>query len=356
MKLWLGTASLLLLFAAGCSEEPTAETRDIFRDDEGGTRRRQAKDDERLWTITMNGCTGHLIAPELMMTANHCRPQAGARYTSGYSINSRKGQDITVTRVEESSAQLDYAIMRIQWPQGKAQAQKFPPLVATQASDIAVSRNPNQGDELFTVGFPGDKLSSWGATYAEGNAKEVRGALLRYNIGIINGNSGGGVWRKRDKMLVSLTNGGPRILNQAGWNGNDTNDANAWNHGAAMWNVYAQSTILKDVFPNGKNRFVAAGTDAGAFLAIGSADRGAADTYYLLFAVPAGSRNVSYCESVAQCQNSSPGFNVGKYIADKNGMQIYRTATPINLRNRLNLSVVFASAEATTKTTFEFQQ
>ena len=57
----------VIFYAVACNQsevEPGSDTKDIFREDENGIRRKKADDNQRLWTITMNGCTGHLIAPE----------------------------------------------------------------------------------------------------------------------------------------------------------------------------------------------------------------------------------------------------------------------------------------------------
>jgi len=57
-------------------------------------------------------------------------------------------------------------------------------------------------------------------------------------------------------MLVSMTNFGPHSYNQQGWNNNNPENANAWNGGAAMHKVYAQSALLKTLFPGGINAAV----------------------------------------------------------------------------------------------------
>lgn len=243
---------VMTLAFAGCGQpsENGSTLHDIFTQDTG-QRRHKATNEEMLWTISMNGCTGHLLNTQYMMTANHCSPTVGATYTSGSSLAKGAGKDITVASKTECNSSLDFCILKITWKNGTAPAdQNFPPKIATAASQVVVSTQADQGDFIFTVGFPGDQK---GATYAEGQLKKVQGNNLVYNMGIINGNSGGGVWRKSDKMLVSLTNNGPNALNQSGWNNNDVNDSTHWNYGAGMWNAYNASSTLKTIFPNGVN-------------------------------------------------------------------------------------------------------
>src|SRR5690606_13636937 len=67
--------------------------------------------------------------------------------------------------------------------------------------------------------------------------------------------SGGPVYRSSDQMLVSLTNDGPRPMGQPGWNRSNKDRSQDWNFGIGLWEIYARSKILKDIFPNGKNRF-----------------------------------------------------------------------------------------------------
>lgn len=250
----------LLAWGCGRPSENGSTLHDIFTQDTG-QRRHKATSEEMLWTISMGGCTGHLLNTQYMMTANHCSPSSGATYTSGSSLAKGGGKDITVAAKTECSSSLDYCILKITWKNGSAPAdQNFPSKVATAASQVTMSTQPDQGDFAFTVGFPGDQKA---ATYAEGQLKKVQGNNLVYNIGIINGNSGGGVWRKSDKMLVSLTNNGPNALNQGSWKNNDVNDSSHWNHGAAMWNIYNSSNTLKTIFPNGTNTETPPGGNTG---------------------------------------------------------------------------------------------
>ena len=260
----MGLFLSVTLFVVGCVEspQPRAKTSDVFKEDENSQRRRNATPDELLWTVKLNGCTAHLIAPEFLMTASHCLRVAspGTAATSGAALRSGSAPDLTLGDAAENDPTLDYAIIRVAWIGAVPKALRFPGSIAIRPTDVWLSTQPGQGDEVFSVGFPVDHPQ--GAVYAEGNLKDVLGTQLRYNMGIINGNSGGGVWRKRDQMLVSMANHGPLKYGEAGWNGNDSQDSKHWNDGPPLWLVYKKSVILQNVFPNGRSRYASgAGTD-----------------------------------------------------------------------------------------------
>lgn len=241
------------LFAAGCGapEQSSSESKDIFSNDV--KTRRRATADEMRWTVFMHGCTGSLLSNKYMLTANHCNPSAGARYTSGSNVAAGKGDDIEVVRVAENSSSLDYLIVEIKWLSGEpTPGQKYSPRVSTKASDLTIGRD-GIGTRLITVGFPLDKRQD--PTFAEGWAKQYSGDSLYYNIGSINGNSGGAVWRSTDHMLVSQTNFGNHAYGQSGWNNNNPEGAMDWNGGSATHRVYAQSAIMKEIFPGGNNKY-----------------------------------------------------------------------------------------------------
>lgn len=356
---WLAILSLSQASLLACSSEsPNSRTQDIFVEDQGddvkgNARRHPADANEKLFTIDMKGCTGHLIAPELVMTAAHCPIVVGFTYRSGTAIAKGQGDDITVQAVAEKNTTLDYQILQIKWKTGYPATQFFAPSVATSEADVKRSQLDGQGDEVFTVGFPGDKSSTWGATYAQGQAKVFFEGDLYYNIGTINGNSGGGVWKKSDKMLVSLTNGGAHSLGQDGWNTSQSSDKDAWNTGVAMWVAYAQSAVLKDVFPNGKNRFSVV-VSKDLFMALGEADDAAADTFTLYASVPASSGKVFFCSvaNLAQCDENADGFTVMKEFKTVGDRKIFKAARSTALKNGLKISLL-ANDQAGSRTAQE---
>jgi V8-like Glu-specific endopeptidase len=321
----------------GCRADSQNEVKDIFREDENSNRRRQANTDDLLWTIKMNGCTGSLLSPDYMLTANHCGPRAGERYTSGSALKNGGRSDITVEQVVESSQRLDFAILKIRWNGTRPADQRFPPKIATSPSDLSMGRGSNQGDELFAVGFPADKQLR--ATYSEGRAKEVRGSDLRYNVGIINGNSGGAVWRKNDNMLVSLTSGGPNAFNQGSWRGSSKDDANHWNHGAAIWIVYSNSRVLKDIFPDGNNRFVEPGE--GDDDPIGKDLFVAIEDQNLWSATGADADQVIVCigGEVANCTTSANDGTM-VYKNSQNGRKLFKIDQDMAFSDKMDLTFV----------------
>lgn len=338
--------STTVLWSA-CGQNNRSSTDDIFLEDRGDAqtgndRRRPADNQLKLWTIDMNGCTGHLIAPEYMMTAAHCSPSAGARYRSGYALARNLGRDITVKQVVESQKDLDYAILSITWANGYPKEQKFPTLIATKASDINAA-----SDQVFTVGFPTDKSNSWGATYSEGKAREASGKRLYYDMGIINGNSGGGVWRKSDNMLVSLTNGGRSAFGQSGWNTANINDSNAWNSGPTMWAVYERSATLKDIFPSGKNRFSTTNSDEQIFVMIGKEDPSSANSFELWFSVSKDVDSLVMCwgGDIKDCANPVNSLTAD-FAQEKDGRKIYKSRTSISLQSNEPVSVLAKKASA----------
>lgn len=242
--------ALTAVIVTGCGgTETQSQLSDIYTNDR--ETRRDATADETAWTISLGGCSGSAISAKYILTANHCSPAAGASYKSGPAVAGRKPADIRVVRVAERSSSLDYSIVEIRWVSGSpTPGQKYTPKISTAADDLVMGTDA-VATKLETVGFPIDRQQR--VTHAYGFSKRYGGNNLYYNVGSINGNSGGAVWRSSDKMLVSLTNSGPHAYNQPGWNNNNPENANAWNSGAAMYKVYAQSALLKRLFPGGVN-------------------------------------------------------------------------------------------------------
>jgi V8-like Glu-specific endopeptidase len=349
-----GIVAAGLAIAGGCGTGVTADSRakDLFTEDQSSTRRHKATADEAMWAIDMNGCTGHLVSPDYMMSANHCQPRAGVRYTSGAAMAQGQQDDITVTSVEEASATLDYAIMRIRWANGTMpKEQRFPALIATKASDVKMSTAHGGGDDVFTTGFPGDKTD---ATYSEGHLKQAGSGHLFYDMGIINGNSGGGVWRKSDHMLVSLTNGGQMVLGQPGWDQASADDPNRWNFGPAMWQVYAASRRLQDIFPSGHNRY--SGADGGTAVTAASdlamaLEQAPVDFSQsaILVGAPSTATTVIVCTDVqaADCKAGATGAHATSLARTANGRAVFVTPDRLPMRDQLRLAAVAYDASGT---------
>ncbi len=248
----------LVCILSACGKSGESSLRDLFVPDNGdpvsgNARRRPANESEILWTILIpEVCTAHLISENYLMTANHCGIQPDLEMRSGAAIVAKQGNDLKVDKVVEKSSELDYVIAKITWTSKFPQNQKYSQNIATQPTDVSVSKNADQGEEIYTVGFPYDVKDTWGATYSQGQAKKIEKPNLYYNIGITSGNSGGPVRRIKDDMLVSLTNDGHIQALTPGWKDHDPNDESHWNYGATMWDIYAQSKVLKRLFPNGK--------------------------------------------------------------------------------------------------------
>lgn len=235
---------------------------DIYKADNDPERRHKATAEEILWTIKMNGCTASMLTPEYLLTADHCHKRVGDKFISGSALlaagdgDDPEG-DIEVLEIVETDWKYDYTIVKVKWvnAEGKMPAnQKMPSGIATKKEDYVASREADQGDHVFTVGFPADKRK-WGATFAKGQLKEHKDQYLRYNVGIINGNSGGPIYRISDDLLISQTNGGRKAMGMPGWKDNDVNDSKAWNHGGILAEVYQNSEMLKKLYPEGKNPF-----------------------------------------------------------------------------------------------------
>jgi hypothetical protein len=221
---------------------------DIFNND--AQTRHAATKAEVAWTVNVSGCSGSMVRPDVVLTANHCEPRSGSTYTSGGCLAVGCRGDLRATRVLECDDTLDYCFVEVKAAREDAMdAQRFIPLVLTEESQLKVGRD-GEGAALFTVGFPGDKHQ---AMHAVGFAKKFSSQSLYYNIGVINGNSGGAVWTASDYRLVTLTNFGAHQLGEPGWDDNDPEDERVWNGGPRVDAIYQHSAKMRELFPDGKN-------------------------------------------------------------------------------------------------------
>ncbi len=214
--------------------------------------------EEHTIALKLKGCAGFLIAPTAGASAAHC--QQSGKLKSGIALWKGLPSDGQITRTLErgnpNSSKTDYWIFEIRWLDDQLpEGMRFVPFIQRFADEVTIG--PNEiADRIFTLGFPAD-LSNGKLIFAFGFGKTdgTQGTLIN-NISLINGNSGGGIFRSEDEMLVSIVSGGPHAFGESGWKDNDWNDSSHWNWGPALWKIYEKSDTLKDIFPNGKNKYV----------------------------------------------------------------------------------------------------
>lgn len=254
---------VLALLGSACKPiAATSELSNIYKSDEsssssGNPRRHPATSEESNWTVeaAVRGCSGILISPKYMLLNAHCNARVGDLYRSGRTAVARGENDLKVIRiVEQGSKQtIDYALLEVSWITPMSEQQTFPPFIALSPKDLLLGTGGDDGDRLFTVGYPSDK-EAWATTYAEGQAKSLDDdGELRFNIGVINGSSGGGLIKKDNFMLVGLVRAGTYEKGDAGWNKNDPSLEKTWNIGVPSWEIAKISKTFAALYPNGKH-------------------------------------------------------------------------------------------------------
>jgi hypothetical protein len=341
----LATALFSLLTLCACEQRLIQSRLDnIYKEDEsqqplGNARRHQASLEEALWTVAAQGCSGTLLGPRHLLLAAHCQAQAGDQFRSGWSVITNGPRDLSVSRVIESDARLDYALLEVQWLRPMPSQQVFPPLIAIDPAQVFVSSKPDEGDLLFTVGFPDDKSETWTVTYAEGQAKSVQGSRILFNAGVINGNSGGSLLKKDSKLLVGITTGGTRNFGEPGWNQNDKERPENWNFGTPLWEIYKVSPELQSLYPNGQ-RSELSGTfvpRTQLYLALESSGKG--DILWV-----SGGHEVAQIllcpKDRSTCETTVLGTETLDFQLQRNDRRFYRRTQPLTYTGREQLNLI----------------
>jgi hypothetical protein len=253
LRLIKGPAAFCVLHAlVACGQQPAASTtQDIYTND--SSTRTVATAEQLMWTVKKSNCSGSALNAQYILTAAHCETRVNEYFTSGAALAAGGRNDLQVVRLAEVNRNLDYAIAEVKWVKGAPHPdQRYSPKILMSRDALTLGKD-GEATQLFTVGFPVDKAKGM---HALGYAKKWGAQVLYYNVGSINGNSGGAVWTTGTKTLVSLTNAGPHMYGEGGWNYNNPENPAAWNWGASMTEVYKASKIMQQVFPNGDNATV----------------------------------------------------------------------------------------------------
>ncbi|RZA26250.1 MAG: trypsin-like serine protease [Proteobacteria bacterium] len=260
-------AIVLCAFSAvGCGTRTSSEMKNIYKEDQDGVRRRDAKAEEMRYALSFGGCTYSLIAQNYAITAAHCSEESGALGTSGAAMaaGQKEAKDVQLDSLIESGLGSDYKIYKIKWTSKKyMKAQHIWTKFALKKSAVKLSIKPAKGDAVSTVGFPydgeGQAIVSTGflkkvSNYIVDPYSEIEGSGLYFNAGITGGNSGGPLFRASDETLLGLTVSGdtPSYYSpnrpESSWSA-DENDV--WNIATPIWVVHEKSQAFRSIVQGG---------------------------------------------------------------------------------------------------------
>lgn len=321
------------LLTSACVPRSKSELKNTFDIDEaldpkGNARRHRASELEANWTVAVPGCgSAILLDAAHLLTAEHCKVRVGSLFTSGIRSLNEESPDLRVKKLLESNSELDYVIVEVEWIRSMPSQQKFPPYIAIKPSEVIIKSDPGEGDFIYAVGFPNDKNNIWPVTYAEGQAKHLYKTTLVFDIGVINGNSGSGILKKDNNMLVGIVLQGSKNFGEEGWDKNDFTDPEQWNWGTTTWDIYAVSPVLKALFPDGKHHQLAQlfVPRTRLYLAIEAQENSGSN--YLWASVGFEADTVVLCPASANpCQAGGTGAEKLIYREEKQDRKFFRTS------------------------------